>query len=203
MSWLPRLTGRRTVVTIHAMDHERAKWGQLARTALQMGLWTALRVPDRRIVGQHLQKHILETTGVDTIAPQTPQPKWRMHRCLKPGRWSKPILLLYLGRLVPEEPESLPCVLAIWYSNATRCGWRQCQYARVCRPSQQMAPVGVRLGLIWPADRLCITTLGLLCFPAASKAFPFCAGSHVRWMPRSPATFRLTVRFCLSRIVVD
>ena len=106
MSWLPRLTGRRTVVTIHAMDHERAKWGKLARTALQMGLWTALRVPDRRIVvGQHLQKHILETTGVDTICiPNAPAQMAYAPLSeaqvdgLKPDSY-----LLYLGRLVPEK----------------------------------------------------------------------------------------------------
>lgn len=106
MSWLPRLSGRRTVVTIHAMDHERAKWGRLARTALQMGLWTALRVPDRRIVvGHHLQKYIFDSTGIDTICiPNAPSKiEYAPLSEAQIDGLEADSYLLYLGRLVPEK----------------------------------------------------------------------------------------------------
>ena len=58
--------------TANGGDHSRhgsraGQVGWLARRALKAGLWTALRVPDRRIVvGQHLQAHIEKSTGIQT-----------------------------------------------------------------------------------------------------------------------------------------
>ena len=37
MAWLPRLTGKGVVVTIHGLDHRRAKWGFFGRTAILLG----------------------------------------------------------------------------------------------------------------------------------------------------------------------
>ena len=50
MCWLPRLTGKRVVVTIHGLDHRRAKWGQLARTYIMLGERNAVRFAHSIIV---------------------------------------------------------------------------------------------------------------------------------------------------------
>ena len=106
MSWLPRLSQRRTVVTIHAFDHERAKWGWWARQALRAGLWTALRVPNRRIVvGRHLQAQIQENTGIQTAhIPNAPaQIDYAPLSEADVDGLQADSYLLYLGRLVPEK----------------------------------------------------------------------------------------------------
>ncbi len=50
LSWLPRLFGRKTVVTVQGLDWQRAKWGRLARAYLRMGEWASARLPHRTIV---------------------------------------------------------------------------------------------------------------------------------------------------------
>jgi glycosyltransferase involved in cell wall biosynthesis len=103
-SVLPRLAGIPTVVTVHALDHRREKWGRAARAALRLGLRVAATVPDRTIVvsGQ-LERHLREAFGADPvhipngIDPEQFEATERVGD-LAPGRF-----LLFLGRLVPEK----------------------------------------------------------------------------------------------------
>ena len=37
MCWMPKLAGKNIVVTIHGLDHQRAKWGQLASAYIMLG----------------------------------------------------------------------------------------------------------------------------------------------------------------------
>lgn len=50
MLWLPKLTGKRCIATIHGLDHKRAKWGRFARTYIMMGERAAVRWADEIIV---------------------------------------------------------------------------------------------------------------------------------------------------------
>jgi len=49
-SFLPRLFGKRTVVTVQGLDWQRKKWGWLARCALKFCEWTSARLPNATVV---------------------------------------------------------------------------------------------------------------------------------------------------------
>lgn len=100
-SFIPRLAGKKVVVTVHALDWKRRKWGKLARIALKAGAWAAARLPHATItVSRRAQRYFEETYGERpayipngvTLAPAsgaTPATADRQ--------------LLFLGRLVPEK----------------------------------------------------------------------------------------------------
>lgn len=50
MCWLPKLFGKRVIVTIHGLDHQRAKWGKFARCYIMMGEKNAAKYADEIIV---------------------------------------------------------------------------------------------------------------------------------------------------------
>lgn len=105
-SWLPRLAGRATVVTVHGLDFARDKWGPVARTALRAGAWCAATFPHHTIVvGDHLAQAYDRRWGRDTtVVPNagdtiTDAPFSAAEvEGLQPGAY-----LLYLGRIVPEK----------------------------------------------------------------------------------------------------
>lgn len=103
-SLLPRLVGTPTVVTVHAEDWRREKWGRLAQRALRVGLRVAATVPDRTIVvSQELRRQLNEAYGAETVhIPNGIDPQEFVEATpvegLEPGRF-----LLFLGRLVPEK----------------------------------------------------------------------------------------------------
>lgn len=49
LCWIPRLFFRNVVVTVHAQDALRSKWGRFARVALSWGEWIAIRTPNATI----------------------------------------------------------------------------------------------------------------------------------------------------------
>lgn len=105
-SWMPRLAGRATVVTVHGLDWQRDKWGAGARAALRLGAWSAAHFPHRVIVvGKHLAQHYEQRYGiVATWVPNgvAPIPAVPLQASGVPGLVSGRFLLL-LGRLVPEK----------------------------------------------------------------------------------------------------
>ncbi len=67
LSWVPRLFGRKVVVTVHGLDFQRGKWGGFASAILRAGAWTAGKCPHETIVvSRVLQEHYRETYGVET-----------------------------------------------------------------------------------------------------------------------------------------
>jgi glycosyltransferase involved in cell wall biosynthesis len=50
LAWLPRLLGRKVVVSVQGIDWQRAKWGWLARKYLQFGEWASAEFPHELIV---------------------------------------------------------------------------------------------------------------------------------------------------------
>lgn len=66
-SYIPRLFGARTVVTVQGLDWRRKKWGQIASAALRLGEWAALTLPDRTIVvSRTLQNYFRRLYAVET-----------------------------------------------------------------------------------------------------------------------------------------
>jgi glycosyltransferase involved in cell wall biosynthesis len=107
LSWIPRLWGKKVVVSVQGLDWERAKWGWLARQYLKFGEWASARFPHLTImVSKALWQHYVDHYGADTL--------------YIPNGFSKPVHLkpsiiraqfglgsrdyiLFVGRLVPEK----------------------------------------------------------------------------------------------------
>ncbi|BBD09262.1 glycosyltransferase family 4 protein [Desulfovibrio ferrophilus] len=104
-SWLPRLSGRGVVTTVHAMDYRRAKWGPVARAALKLGAGCAALFSHRLItVSRGLrdgfqQRYKIPVSYVPNgIARPESRPLEALRRFgIRPG------YVLFLGRLVPEK----------------------------------------------------------------------------------------------------
>jgi glycosyltransferase involved in cell wall biosynthesis len=105
-SFLPRLAGMKTVVTVQGLDWRRKKWGRFASAVLQMGEVAAARLPSRTIVvSRTLQERYKTSHRADTtyIPNGGLFREWQVpHKILKwgikPGRY-----ILFLGRFSPEK----------------------------------------------------------------------------------------------------
>jgi glycosyltransferase involved in cell wall biosynthesis len=106
-SIIPRLFGKKVVVTVHRLDWEAAKWGPVARLLLKAGEYVSVKVPHRTIVvSAELQAHIRKKYGKETVhiahgrskiepaAPRTITRKYSLR-----GR----DYILFLGRFSPEK----------------------------------------------------------------------------------------------------
>ena len=108
---VPRLLSRSSVVmTVHGLDHQRAKWGVGARSVLGLAHWMSGRVPDELVVVSHdLVEHYRSRFGLDAAYipngvvqhPDVP-PQVVEELGLRPGRFA-----LCVGRLVPEKRADL------------------------------------------------------------------------------------------------
>ena len=108
MSWLPKLFGKRVVVTIHGLDHQRGKkWGKLARKYILEGEKNAVRYADKIIVlSRGVQKYFADTYGRDTVfIPNGVDRPRILPANLIRERYGleKNGYFLFLGRLVPEK----------------------------------------------------------------------------------------------------
>ena len=107
MLWLPKLFGKRCVVTIHGLDHQRAKWGKFASWYIKSGEKCAVRRADEIIVlSKNVQNYFLENYNRKTvfipngvIKPDTVNAK----EITEKFSLVKDEYILYLGRLVPEK----------------------------------------------------------------------------------------------------
>lgn len=105
-SFLPRLFGKKSVVTIQGLDWKRKKWGKIASALLRIAEQAALRFPNATVVvSKTLQEHYRQQYEAETLyVPNGTKirhksnigttAKWE----LKPGEY-----ILYLGRLSPEK----------------------------------------------------------------------------------------------------
>ena len=107
MSWLPKLFGKRVIVTIHGLDYRREKWGPMARRYLLMGEKSAVRFADELIVlSRDMQAYFEETYGRRTvfIPNGISRPALRpADRILRKYGLKGNDYILFLGRLVPEK----------------------------------------------------------------------------------------------------
>jgi glycosyltransferase involved in cell wall biosynthesis len=106
LSFIPRLFGRKVIVTVHGLDWKREKWGVLARWALKLGAWASVAFPQRTVVvSRTLRHHYATEYGRETVyipngvnLPPV-DTDWSVDSLgLIPGEY-----ILFLSRLVPEK----------------------------------------------------------------------------------------------------
>lgn len=105
--WIPKLFRKKCIVTIHGLDHQRQKWGELASRYIILGEKRAVKYADEIIVlSSNAQKYFKEKYNRETILIPNgvidPEPVPADLICKKYGL-QKDEYLLYLGRLVPEK----------------------------------------------------------------------------------------------------
>jgi glycosyltransferase involved in cell wall biosynthesis len=107
MLWIPHVLGIRTVVTIHGLDWQRAKWDGFATKYLKHGEKIAVKYADEIIVlSKNVQQYFRGTYNRDTVfipngvdrpevlKPQIIKEIWGLE---------KDEYILFLGRIVPEK----------------------------------------------------------------------------------------------------
>lgn len=107
LCWLPRLTGKKIVVTIHGLDHMRQKWGKFASAYILAGERAAVRHAHSIIVlstgvrdyfmEKYNRKTVLIHNGIDPVEKRPANEITRQFGLI-PGEY-----ILFLGRLVPEK----------------------------------------------------------------------------------------------------
>ena len=106
--WLPRLMGKRVVVTVHGLDWARAKWkGSFGSKYIHFGEKMAVRFADEIIVlNESTQAYFKEKYGRETlfIPNGVTRPETRPAQMIKKEfGLTKDSYILYLGRIVPEK----------------------------------------------------------------------------------------------------
>ena len=102
--FLPRLRGKKVVVTIHGLDYKRAKWGRFASSYLLLGERNAVRYADEIIVlSKNVQRYFEETYGRRTDFIPNGIPKISGYTNTPTDGLTKDGFFLFLGRLVPEK----------------------------------------------------------------------------------------------------
>jgi glycosyltransferase involved in cell wall biosynthesis len=105
-SFLPRLLGKKTAVTVQGLDWQRKKWGRLASAVLRMGERASVRFPNgTMVVAQTLQRRYRETHGIEAfyvpnggVLRERNEPRKILEWGLEPGKY-----VLFLGRFSPEK----------------------------------------------------------------------------------------------------
>ena len=107
MCWLPKMRGKRVIVTIHGLDWQRAKWGGFASKYIKFGETQAVKRADEIIVlSRNVQNYFLKTYGRDTnFIPNGVTRPIKAPAQLITEKWDlkKDSYILFLGRIVPEK----------------------------------------------------------------------------------------------------
>jgi glycosyltransferase involved in cell wall biosynthesis len=102
-SFLPRLAGKKTIVTVHGLDWKRKKWGYLARRFLKLCEYSAVFFPNKTIVisktlkdyfEKKFKKEVFYIANGANIYPDYADKEMN-------GKIEK--YILFVGRLVPEK----------------------------------------------------------------------------------------------------
>ncbi len=105
-SFLPRLAGKKTVVTVQGLDWQRGKWGRIASRILRLGEAAAVALPNATMVvsktlreyyaSRYQRETIYVPNGASDVPRRSPRelPKWG----LVPDNY-----VLFLGRFSPEK----------------------------------------------------------------------------------------------------
>ncbi|HZP17326.1 MAG TPA: glycosyltransferase family 4 protein [Terriglobales bacterium] len=105
-SFLPRLMGKKTIVTVQGLDWQRKKWDWFARQVLRLGEWSSVHLPNRTVVVSQILReryrsfHLVEADYV----PNGTEIRRRVCGSalerfgLKPDGY-----VLFLGRFSPEK----------------------------------------------------------------------------------------------------
>lgn len=107
MCWLPKLFGKKVIVTIHGLDHMRAKWGKFARWYIMCGEKNAVRFADEIIVlSDNVKRYFKERYNKETVfIPNGVNRRVSREANKIKSLWGleKDDYILYLGRIVPEK----------------------------------------------------------------------------------------------------
>ena len=60
-AFLPRLFGKKTIVTVQGLDWKRKKWGRVAKATLMAGEWSSVRFPNQTVVVSRTLQHYYAT----------------------------------------------------------------------------------------------------------------------------------------------
>jgi len=106
LSFMPRITGKKTIVTLHGLDYEREKWGFMAKTYLKICEKAISIFPNKvtavsEKIKEHYQKKYKKQiefipNGVEIVNPRPINSLKKFH--LKKGTY-----ILFLSRIVPEK----------------------------------------------------------------------------------------------------
>jgi glycosyltransferase involved in cell wall biosynthesis len=105
-SFIPRMVGKKTVVTVQGLDWQRKKWGRVAARVLQLGECAAAGFPtSTMVVSRVLQKHFREQHGKDVIYIPNGGLLRERRTQAKIGQWGleRDGYVLFLGRFSPEK----------------------------------------------------------------------------------------------------
>jgi len=108
MCWIPKLCGKKILVTIHGIDWKREKWsGSFGSKYIKFGEKCAVKFADEIIVlSEHVQEYFMDTYDRRTvfIPNGVNRPVIREADKIK-DKWNleKDGYILFLGRLVPEK----------------------------------------------------------------------------------------------------
>lgn len=107
MLWLPKMFGKRVVVTIHGLDWQRAKWGNFASRVIKFGEKMAARHADEVIVlSRNVQQYFKEKYGreVTYIPNGINRPERRKADLIREKYGlERDGYFLFLARIVPEK----------------------------------------------------------------------------------------------------
>lgn len=108
MCWLPKLLGKRVVVTVHGLDWQREKWKNgFGSKYIRLGEKMAVRFADEIIVlSKNVQAYFRETYGRETVFIPNGVTKPEILPAQKIAQefgLEKDGYILFLGRLVPEK----------------------------------------------------------------------------------------------------
>ena len=110
-SFLPRLVGIKTAVTVQGLDWQRKKWGRLASAVLRLGEKASVQFPDgTMVVSRALQSRYREQHGVEPYyvpnggaLRERKEPRAILEWGLQPGGY-----VLFLGAVLAGEGVSPP-----------------------------------------------------------------------------------------------
>ncbi len=105
-SFIPRILGTKSVVTVQGLDWQRGKWGRAASTILRLGETASARLPSATmVVSRVLQERYREIHGIDAVyvpnggvLRECVAPAKILEWGLEPGKY-----VLFLGRFSPEK----------------------------------------------------------------------------------------------------
>ena len=108
MCWLPKLFGKKVIVTVHGLDWQREKWKDgFGSRYIRWGEQMAVRFADEIIVlSRNVQNYFLDTYGRETVwipnGVEIPE-KADAEEIRNRYGLEKDGYILFLGRLVPEK----------------------------------------------------------------------------------------------------
>ena len=106
-AWMPRLAGHKTVVTVHGLDWQRAKWGRFARAYLRACEWFSAKFPHHTIVvSRVLEGYYREKFGgaVSAIPNGIAEPVRRpADEIAKRWQLAAGGYVVFIARLTPEK----------------------------------------------------------------------------------------------------